>query len=521
MNAREGESTSGGQHGMAYRRAVCVLSILAQVLLIASLSFVWLELLVSSWLHSASTNPPVTGADVAASDVDMESFARLSMSRFEERQADASEAATSSKAPGGSVWSGGDQLLDSVQIARVPQAGGRHLSAVARKLVGCSARSASTPVVAGAPGCRFPGDPPLGCPGDSLCPKVVGFTDHVVNTTVLADGTIFSLSQLRAPVERLVSAFSYGNEPHCPPCARRIEQTKQDVQECFTTMAEAQGFRNVVGRAYTGHDAYAADVSVCCCDDEPSRDSNNGGDSGGDGEEKRDGMERNGQDASSRGEGEGDRGGSDGGDDGPGGGRDAAGGFSSDCCEETLSSSLAGLCLFNHIALAEAPGTSAVLLLEMLPWVRPDASFFSGLTPLRAGSFLEDRGAHGDGTQKDHQGSTLEVSRHGHDEIGTLYQQYITQGLRDTASALNQVDTFLYDVVSANVCSRLRELGLLDHPAIAAELAASQLGNRCASREWCEGVIDSVDAMMETHGEAEDEACRLFRPVPSPPRPIR
>ncbi|CAM9292370.1 unnamed protein product [Hapterophycus canaliculatus] len=214
---------------------------------------------------------------------------------------------------------------------------------------------------------------------------------------------------MRAPVERLVSAFSFGNEPHSPPCARRSEQTKQKVQECFTTMAQAQGFRNVAGRAYTGHDAYAADVSVCRDGDGPGgRGTSDGG--GGGGAEEGGGMERKtSPGAAAGGGGDGDRGsggGDDGDGDGDGGGGDAVGGISNDSCEETLSSSLAGLCLFNHVALAEAPGTSTLLLLETLPWVRPDAKFFSGLVSPRVGPLSEG--------------------------------ERVLADLRDTASALNQ-----------------------------------------------------------------------------------
>lgn len=133
-------------------------------------------------------------------------------------------------------------------------------------------------------------------------------------------------------------------------------QTKQEVQECFTAMAQAQGFRNVAGRAYTGHDAYAAGVSVCCCSDVASGDESNEGAGDANGDEIKSGMEKtNRQWAAASGEREGDRDANGGGNDGDGGsggaGGDTAGAFSSSSCEETLSSSLAGLCLFNHVAL--------------------------------------------------------------------------------------------------------------------------------------------------------------------------
>lgn len=57
MPACGGDRKSDCRLGMAYPRAFCVLSVLSQLLLIASLTFVWLELLISSLLNAADTNP--------------------------------------------------------------------------------------------------------------------------------------------------------------------------------------------------------------------------------------------------------------------------------------------------------------------------------------------------------------------------------------------------------------------------------------------------------------------------------
>ncbi|CAM9672355.1 unnamed protein product [Ectocarpus sp. 8 AP-2014] len=338
--------------------------------------------------------------------------------------------------------------------------------------------------------------------------------DNAVDREVLADATVVSLSQLRSPVERIMSAFFVGGKPHSPPCARRSGQTWREVQECFAVMVDSQGFRNVAGRTYTGHDAYDAGVSVCYS----PRNS-----SSGDGDGKHRGLE-------------GDRGGAVGGGAKPKGlvdgsgseddedGGDAVGGDVVSDCQETLGAALAGLCLFNHITLAEAPATSALLLLETLPWIRPDQSFFEGLPPpagrFDGGTFARDRDA---GTQH-LQEARLDLLQHDDDGPGRV--QFITQDLRDTAWAANQarphalVDQKLYDVVSAKMCSRLSELGLLEHPAVHAELGTSLLGERCASREWYEGVIDNMDCTTKSFPHESRERCRLFQPLPRPPSPL-
>lgn len=96
-----------------------------------------------------------------------------------------------------------------------------------------------------------------------------------------------------------------------PSPARSHGQTKHEVQECFKAMAQTQAFRNIAGRVYTGHIAYS-DVPIC----------------------HKFGERRRIQDALKHPERE-----SDTVEDG------------ANECGETLRSALAGLCLFNHIAL--------------------------------------------------------------------------------------------------------------------------------------------------------------------------
>ncbi|CAB1118789.1 unnamed protein product [Ectocarpus sp. CCAP 1310/34] len=274
-----------------------------------------------------------------ALDADAGSFLRLSLTLFEGRQKSPKSSAEASDASRGREVDG---HLDSVQVVRVPQTGSRHLSTVARRLVGCPVKSSF--VISGGPKCRFPGDIPLGCPDDSLlCPKVIGFMDNAVDREVLADATVVSLSQLRSPLERIMSAYFVGGKPHSPPCARRSGQTRREVQECFAGMVDSQGFRNVAGRTYTGHDAYDSGVSVCYSPRNSS--SSRDGDGKHHGlEGYRGGAESGGAEPNGLVDGSGSEDDEDGGD--------AAGGDVGNDCQETLGAALAGLCLFNHITLA-------------------------------------------------------------------------------------------------------------------------------------------------------------------------
>lgn len=57
--------------------------------------------------------------------------------------------------------------------------------------------------------------------------------------------------------------------------------------------------------------------------------------------------------------------------------------------------------------------------------------------------------------------------------------QYITPQLRDIASRANAVDEALHRFVSAKFCTRLREVGLLNHPLVVEELQRySKLNDR-------------------------------------------
>lgn len=58
--------------------------------------------------------------------------------------------------------------------------------------------------------------------------------------------------------------------------------------------------------------------------------------------------------------------------------------------------------------------------------------------------------------------------------------KHITPELREAASRANSVDEALHEFVSAKFCDRLKEVGLLDQPLVANELATYELlDQRC------------------------------------------
>jgi len=98
------------------------------------------------------------------------------------------------------------QTLQQVHLLRVPKASSTSMSAVARRLVGCRPPG---------PCCKYPGDPWGSCPNKALfmCEasgKVVGCTDHYANPTSLRDPQVPTVSMMREPTARSVSAFFYG-----------------------------------------------------------------------------------------------------------------------------------------------------------------------------------------------------------------------------------------------------------------------------------------------------------------------
>ncbi|CAM9727702.1 unnamed protein product [Ectocarpus sp. 12 AP-2014] len=200
--------------------------------------------------------------------------------------------------------------LERLQLVRVPKAGSSEASVIARRLGGCVPRG---------PCCMMPGHPPGSCPSEGLmCPAVLGCTAHKMDpkrNTMLEDPSVFSMSNIRDVVDRMVSGFLY-TQPHTPLCTRTDDV---DYESCFEEMTNTTKFQNVAARMVSGHDAYDS-IKLCMNKDQ---------DVGGEG-----------------------------------------------ACAEDLESVIKGACNLNFVTMCEAWASSVLLLFETLPWLEPTADFF-------------------------------------------------------------------------------------------------------------------------------------------------
>ncbi|CAN0111765.1 unnamed protein product [Ectocarpus sp. 4 AP-2014] len=167
----------------------------------------------------------------------------------------------------------------------------------------------------------MPGHPPGSCPSEGLmCPAVLGCTAHKMDSkrnTMLEDPSVFSMSNIRDVVNRMVSGFLY-TQPHSPLCTKTEDV---DYEICFEEMTNTTKFQNVAARMVSGHDAYDNSIKLCMKKDQHV-------------------------------------------------GKEAA-------CVEDLESVVKGACNLNFVTMCEAWASSVLLLLfETLPWLEPTADFF-------------------------------------------------------------------------------------------------------------------------------------------------
>lgn len=144
-----------------------------------------------------------------------------------------------------------EAFLPQVHLLRIPKASSSSLSAVARRFAGC---------VPAGPCCRWPGDPPGTCPSKELfaCQqqnRVVGCTHHYPHYDSLLDARLPSISVMREPRSRALSAFFYPGIHHNSKCAGSREA-------CFREYTGNSRWRDVAVKMLTGLYAYAPD-EVC------------------------------------------------------------------------------------------------------------------------------------------------------------------------------------------------------------------------------------------------------------------
>jgi hypothetical protein len=142
-------------------------------------------------------------------------------------------------------------FLPRINLLRIPKASSSSLSAIARRIVGC------TPA---GPCCKWPGDPPGSCPSKELykceeCGKVIGCTGHRPDYKVLMEGKIISITMIRDPFSRSLSAFFYPGPHHNVMCRK-----SKDL--CFHEYAIDRKWRNIAVKMLTG--AYAYDNVIAC-----------------------------------------------------------------------------------------------------------------------------------------------------------------------------------------------------------------------------------------------------------------
>lgn len=141
--------------------------------------------------------------------------------------------------------------LSKVHLIRIPKASSSSLSMVARRLAGCNPPG---------PCCRWPGDPPGSCPSKGLfeCDiqkRVIGCTHHYPNYPYLLNPAVFSMTMLREPISRSLSAFGYGNNIHFN------SNCKDSMRECFLRYIKDHRWSNIAVKMLTGKYSYLNSVT--------------------------------------------------------------------------------------------------------------------------------------------------------------------------------------------------------------------------------------------------------------------
>lgn len=141
--------------------------------------------------------------------------------------------------------------IKQIHIIRVPKASSSSLSAVARRMAGCFPPG---------PCCKYPGDPKGSCPSTELfsCQlqhKVIGCTHHHPNFPTLLSRTVPSISFMREPLNRSISAFFYPGIHHNSNC-------KKGQDACFVEYTSSYQWKNIVTKMLNGFFSYEP-VETC------------------------------------------------------------------------------------------------------------------------------------------------------------------------------------------------------------------------------------------------------------------
>eukprot|EP01036_Dinobryon_divergens_P024070 gene24070-32486_t len=144
--------------------------------------------------------------------------------------------------------------LRQVHLIRIPKASSTSLSVVSRRVVGCQPPG---------PCCRWPGDPIGSCPSKRLfaCQtqqRVIGCTHHQSFYNALMDRRIYSISIIRHPYRRSVSAFFYPGIHHNEDCTK----AQRGKHECFLEYTADPRWKNIAVKLLTGLYAYSPE-RVC------------------------------------------------------------------------------------------------------------------------------------------------------------------------------------------------------------------------------------------------------------------
>jgi hypothetical protein len=141
--------------------------------------------------------------------------------------------------------------LQSLHLIRVPKAASSSLSQLARRMAGCDPPG---------PCCKYPGEPKGSCPRKELfaCSSeaggpIVGCTSHKHNYQQLLNSSVPSISMMREPISRSVSAYYYPGVHHNSNCLRGRGTHKR----CFSQYVKSTKWSNVVVKLLSGADAYA------------------------------------------------------------------------------------------------------------------------------------------------------------------------------------------------------------------------------------------------------------------------